>query len=166
MTTRKLYIKNRTYYFYNDLIDLSNFEAINLNLDKKNWKDIDIYYIGYIDKEKPSDWEVNSANPLYLIINKVFCFVEEKKGVKYLSIDRSEVLNKLNQVFNGLKCNIEKITGEKVNYDSEFYKIKFITEDSLPLGKLIYFPTLTVVIRCVFGQNGIYHPQVYLDDAL
>ena len=59
-------------------------------------------------------------------------------------------------MFSGLKYHIEKITGEKVNYDSEFDKIKFITDDSLPLGKLIYFPTLTVVIRCVFKQNGVY----------
>ena len=40
----------------------------NLKLDKKTWKDIDIYYIGYVDKNKPEDWCVNSANPLYLMI--------------------------------------------------------------------------------------------------
>ena len=45
-------------------------------------------------------------------------------------------------------------------------KIKFLTDDSLPLGKLIYFPKMTVVIRCVFKQDGIYYPQVYLDDCL
>ena len=100
------------------------------------------------------------------IVKKVFCFVREKNGAKYLSIDRSEVLNKWNQVLNGLKYHIEKITGEKVNYDSEFDKIKLITDHSLSLGKLIYFPTLTVVIRCVFKQNGVCYPQVYLDDAL
>ena len=57
---------------------LLNFEPINLKLDKKTWKDIDIYYIGYVDKNKPKYWCVNSVNPLYLIINKVFCVVEEK----------------------------------------------------------------------------------------
>ena len=36
MTTKQLYIKNRTYYFYNDLINLSNFSMNNLKLDKKN----------------------------------------------------------------------------------------------------------------------------------
>ena len=77
MTTKQLNIKNKSYYFYNDLINLSNF-SVNLKLDKKKWKDIDIYYIGYVDKNKPEDWKVNSVNPLYLIINKVFCFVGEK----------------------------------------------------------------------------------------
>ena len=72
MTAKQLNIKNRTYYFYSDLINVLNFEPINLKLDKKTWKDIDIYYIGYVDKNKQEDWCVNSVNPLYLIINKVF----------------------------------------------------------------------------------------------
>ena len=76
MTTRQLNIKNRTYYFYNDLINVLNFEANNLKLDKKTWKDIDIYYIGYVDK-KP-DCNVNSVNPLYLIINRVYGYVSGK----------------------------------------------------------------------------------------
>ena len=88
MTTKQLDIKNKTYYFYNDLINLSNFSINNLKIDKKTWKDIDIYYIGYVDKSKPSEWRVNSVNPLYLIVNKVFCFVGEKNGVKFLKIDK------------------------------------------------------------------------------
>ena len=76
MTTRQLNIKNRSYYFSNDLINVLNFEASNLKLDKKAWKGIDIYFIGYIDK-KP-EWDVNSVNPLYLIINRVYAYVSEK----------------------------------------------------------------------------------------
>ena len=56
MTTTQLNIENRTYYFYNDLINVLNFEASNLKIDKKKtWKDIDIYYIGYVDKNKLSE---------------------------------------------------------------------------------------------------------------
>ena len=54
MTIKQLNIKNRAYYFYNDLINVLKFEASNLKLDKKTWRDIDIYYIGYVDKDKPS----------------------------------------------------------------------------------------------------------------
>ena len=50
MTTRQLNIKNKTYYHYNDLINVLSFEASNIKLDKKIWKDLDIYYIGYVDK--------------------------------------------------------------------------------------------------------------------
>ena len=115
---------------------------------------------------EPSDWKVNSVNPLHSNVNKVFCFVCEKNGVKYLKIDKGDVLNKWNQVFNGIKYHIGNISGEKVIYDSDFDKIRFVTDDLLPLGKLIYFSTLTVVIRCVFKQGDLFYPQVYLDDAL
>ena len=63
MTTKQMNIKNRTYYFYNDLINILNFEARNLKLDKKTSVGLAIYYIGYVDK-KP-EWSVNSVNPLY-----------------------------------------------------------------------------------------------------
>ena len=165
MTTRQLNIKNRTYCFYNDLISVLNFEASNLKLDKKAWKDIDIYYIGYIDK-KP-ECSVNSVNPLYLIINRVYGSVSEKNGNKFLSIDKGDcVFKKYDQVFSGIKHHIKKIDYNEVNYNTDYDKIKFLSDDSLPLNKLIYFPTITVVIRCVFKQNGVFYPQVYLDDCL
>ena len=98
---------------------------------------------------------------MYLIVNKVFCFVGEKNDVKYLSIDKGDVLNKWNHVFNGIKYHIEKISNEKVNFDSDFDKIKFVSNDLLPLGKLIYFQILTIVLSCVFKQGDIFYPQVY-----
>ena len=76
MTTKQLNIKNRTYYFYSDLINVLNFEASNLKLDKKTWKDINVYYVGYVDEKR--DWNVNSFNPLYLLINRVYGYVSEK----------------------------------------------------------------------------------------
>ena len=81
MTIKQLNIRGRTYYFYNDLINVLGFEASNLKLDKKNWKDLDIYYIGYVDK-KP-DWSVNSVNPLYWLINRVYGTVSEKDRYKF-----------------------------------------------------------------------------------
>ena len=164
MTTRQLDIKNRTYNFYNDLINVLNFEANNLKLDKKIWKDIDIYYIGYVGK-KP-DWNVNCANALYLIINRVYGYVSEKNGNKCLTIDKGDsVLKKYDQVFSGIKHHIKKIGNKEVNFNSDYGEIKFLIEDSMPLNKLIYFPTLTVVIRCLFKQNGVFYTQVYLDDC-
>ena len=51
-TVKQINIKNRTYYFYNDIIDLENFDARLLKIDKKSYKDIDIYNIGYVTKKK------------------------------------------------------------------------------------------------------------------
>ena len=83
-----------------------------------------------------------------------------------MNIDKGDVLTIWNQVFSGIKYHIERVSGEKVNYDNDYIKNKFISNDILPLGKLIYFPTLAIVIRCVFKQIDLFYPQVYLDDAL
>ena len=63
-------IKNRTYYFYNDMINLENFESNLLKIDKKHYKNIYIYYVGYITIKKIADCEnIYSVNPLYLLIS-------------------------------------------------------------------------------------------------
>ena len=85
MTTRQLNIKNRSYYFYNDLINILNFESNNLKLDKKNSLGLDIFYIGYVVKK--SDWNVNSVNPLYWMISRFYGSILEKNGNKYRAID-------------------------------------------------------------------------------
>ena len=51
-TTKQTNIKNRTYYFYNNIIDLENFDAKLLRIDKKSYKDIGIYNIGYVTKKQ------------------------------------------------------------------------------------------------------------------
>ena len=97
MTTKQLNIKSRSHYFYNDLINVLGLEAGNLKLDKKTWKDRDIHYIGYVYKK--ADWNVNSVNPLYLMINKFYGHIEEENGVRYLIISdnsrNSDVLKKI-----------------------------------------------------------------------
>ena len=52
-----------------------------------------------------------------------------------------------------------------VNYDEDYNKITFVSNDNLPLEKIIFFPTLTVAIRSVLKQGDLFYPQVYLDDA-
>ena len=59
--TKQMNIKNKTYYFYNDLINIADFDKRLLKLDKKTSMGFNIYYIVYVTK-KPQ-WNVNSANP-------------------------------------------------------------------------------------------------------
>ena len=102
-----------------------------------------------------------------MIINRVYGYVSEKNGSKFSVIDKGDsVLKKYDQVFSGIKHHIKNIDNKEVNFNSDYDKIKFLSEDSLPLSKLIYFPTLTVVIRCVSKQDGVFYPQVCLDDCL
>ena len=103
-TTKQINIKNRTYYFYNDIIDLENFDARLLKIDKKSYKDIGIYNIGYVTKKKIGNcMNINSVNPLYLGITRVNGYIEEKDSNKYLVFDSTdenkELLKKYNDVF-------------------------------------------------------------------
>ena len=78
MVVKQLNIKNRTYYFYNDLINLEKFNPSLLKLDKKSSMDINIFYTGYVTK-KP-EYNINSVSPLYLLIKKLDGFIDEKEG--------------------------------------------------------------------------------------
>ena len=74
---KQINIKNRTYYFYNDIIDIKNFDSILLKIDRKSYKNIGIYNIGYITIKKIDDYEkVYSINPLYLIIAHASRYIE------------------------------------------------------------------------------------------
>ena len=69
---KQINIKNRTYSFYNDQIDLKDFDARLLKIDKKDYNEIDIYYIGYVTIKENADYNnINSVNPLYLMINQM-----------------------------------------------------------------------------------------------
>ena len=79
---------NRTSYFYNYQINLKDFDASMLKIDKKNYNEVDIDYIGYVTfKEIDKSNNINSVNPLYLMIDKMIGHFEEKNGNKYLVLD-------------------------------------------------------------------------------
>ena len=66
---KELNLKNLTYYYFNDIINIKDFHLNSQRMDKKLYKDIDIYYIGYITFKNIGDCEnIHSVNPLYLII--------------------------------------------------------------------------------------------------
>ena len=128
----------------------------------------DVYYIGYITK-KPQ-WNVNSTNPLYLMINIIKGHFEKVDGDKYLIInsENGDITQKYQEVFNGIKEIIKKTNdyNQPIKHDYNYMKIKFNTDDNIPLNKIIYFPTTTIIIRSVTQKDGKYYPQLFLDDCL
>ena len=151
MAIRQLNIEGTTYHFYNDLVNIKNFNINNLKVDKKGVLGNDVYYIGYITK-KPQ-WNVNSVNPLYLMINKIKGNFEEIDGDQYLIIssENGDVMQKYQEVFDGIKEIIKKINdySQTIKYDDNFMKIKFNTDDNITLNKIIYFPKITIIIQSV-----------------
>ena len=129
--TKLVNIKNRSYYLYRNLIDLKDFDAVFLKIDKKSYNNIDIYYIGYSPFIKIGDcWSNFTINPLYLDIAHASGYIgcnsiEEKNGNKYLVLDdiyeNKEVLKKYEEVWEGIKKEIETINGgEKIEYGKDF----------------------------------------------
>ena len=170
---RQINIKNRIYYFYNDQIDLKDFDAKLLKIDNKDYKEIDIYYLGYVTIKKVVDYNnINSVNPLYLMIDETIGHMEEKYEKKYLVLDEidenKEVLKKYKEVWKGIKKEIETINGDKkIKYGEDFEKIRFESNDRLQLNKQLKFYNITIIIGSVFNQNNnFYYPQLFLDDAL
>ena len=79
---KQIIIKNRTYYFYNDQVNLKDFDASFLKVDKKDYKEIGIYYISYVTVKKIANCNnINSVNPLYLMINEMIGHFEEKMKI-------------------------------------------------------------------------------------
>ena len=161
----KINIKNQTYSFLDDMINMRNFHSNLLKIDKKPYEDIDIYYFGYITIKKFSDCEnIHSVNPLCLTIHSAAGYFKEKNGEKHLIIDSIE---KYEEVFSGIKSEIETInSGEKLFYEKNYGKIGVNTDDDIPLNKKIKFPSLTIIIRCIFQNGKKFYPQVYLDECL
>ena len=169
---KQIEIKNRTYYFYNDIINIEEFNSNLLKIDKKSYKDIDIYYIEYIAIKKIAESEnISSVNPLYLIIGEVIGYIEENNGNKYLVFDSTdenkEVLKKYTELWYVIKSEIETINGgKKGKYGKDFMKMELNTDNNLPLNKPLKLHMLTIIVRCIFEEDGAFYPQLYLDDCL
>ena len=147
------------------MIDIRNFQSNLLKIDKKPYKGIDIYYIGYITIKKFDDCEnIHSVNPLYLVIHSATGYFKEKDGEKYLIRDPIE---KYGEVFSGIKSEIETINSrEELFYEKHYAKIGVNTDDDVPLDKRLKFPSLTIIIRCIFQNGKKLYPQIYLDECL
>ena len=79
-------IKNHTYYFFNDIINIKFFDPNNIKIDKKSYKNILIYCIGYIMIKDLKYVKINSVNHLYFIFSKVNRYFEEINKNKYLML--------------------------------------------------------------------------------
>ena len=114
---------------------------------------------------------INSVNPLYLMIDEMISHFEEKNENRYLVLDdvdkNKEVSKKYEKVWEGVKKEIEKINaGEKIEYGKDLRKIRFESNDNLPLNKPIKLRLLIIIVRSVFSEDGKFYPQLFLDDAL
>ena len=130
-------IKNRTYYFFNNIIRITNFDPDKLKINKKSYKKIVIYYIGYVTIKDSKYVKINNVNFLHLIFNKVNGYFEEINGNKYLTLvptnETKEKIKKYEELWSKIRDLIRLIIIN--DYDQEYMKIKFNSDDELPVNK-------------------------------
>ena len=107
---------------------------------------------------------------MYLLINHGIGYIEEKGVNKYLIFDSTdenkELLKKYNDVWNGIRDKIKEISSGECDYEKDYMKIKFNSDDNLPLNKPLKFHNMTITIRSVFEEGGKLYLQVFLDHTL
>ena len=102
--------------------------------------------------------------PLYLSVESLLGSVEKIDGSndRYLVIDKSNI--KVINVFNTLREYSEKkVILDKID---GFAKIRFSYDIDLPLGTLIQFKILAIIIICIIKKDGKYYPEIYLDECM
>ena len=123
--------------------------------------------------------KVYSVNHLYLIFRYVNGYFEEINGNKYLTSifnyltilavpnnESKEEIKKYKELWIKTKDLIRSITKNSDDYDEKYMKIKFNSDDVLPLNKAVEIHTITIAVRAVFHENKKYYPQVFLDECL
>ena len=103
-------------------------------------------------------------------ISHAIGYIEEKDVNKYLIFnstdENKESLKKYNDVFNGIGSKIKNISGDECDYEKDYMKIKFNSDDDLPLNKHVKFHNMIITIRSIFEEDGKLYPQVLLDYTL
>ena len=97
---------------------------------------------------------IYSVIPLYLRINHASGYTEEKGVNEYLIFDSTdenkELLKKYNDVFNGIRDNIKEVRNDESDYEKDFMKIGFNSNDNLPLNKPLKFHLMAITSRSIF----------------
>ena len=84
ISVKDININNRTYYFFNYIIDIENFDPNSIKIDEKLYENILVYYIGYVAIKK--DLKIYSVNPTYLIFRYVNGYFGEIDVNRYLTL--------------------------------------------------------------------------------
>ena len=80
--------------------------------------------------------------------------------------ENKELLKKYNDVWNGIKSKIKAVSDSECDYEKDYVKIKFNSDNNLPLNKPLKFHLMTITIRSILDEDDKLYPQLFLDNAL
>ena len=139
------------------------FDSNMLKLDKKSYKNLEIYNIGYVAIKKIGyGYDINSVNPLYLRIDNANGYIEEINEDKYLVFDdtyeNKELLKRYDDVFNGIMDKIKEIDDDWLECSKDYTKIRFSSDDNLTLNKQLNIHNMDLTITCAFSEDNKLYP--------
>ena len=151
-------IKNHTYYFFGDIVNVKAFDLNKIKIDESHTK-IFLFTILDMWKSKVQNFlKINSVNPLYLIINKVNGYFEEINKNKYLTVaatnESKQIIKKYEDLMRKTRDFNSSIFKNSDDYDEKCMKIKFNLDEKLPLNKTIEICSMIIVVRPVFHENN------------
>ena len=171
MVIKRLVLKKRSCYFFNNSVLLKDFDKTKLKIVKHNCVDRYVYHIDYTKS-------INNVNPLYLIIPEFYGYIEEHEGRKYLNIAligiNNDVLSEYAKMWDGTLEQVRKINDCVYISEKDYYKIKVGSvkcDDNkdnidLPLDKLIKFNAVTISNRLVIEKDNRLFLESYLEECL
>ena len=163
MEAKQIKIINQARYRYPDIISLKKFESMFSQIDRKQ------AVIKRID-----DYEriCSVIARLYWIVSFASGYIKERGGNKYLIFDYSlsinkELLKKYTKFWDVVKHKIKKINGGKESdYRNYYIKIKFESDDDLPLNEPLIFYEMHIFVLFVFKNDDKLYPELFLDQTL
>ena len=115
--------KNHTYYFFDDIINIKDFDPCNIKIDEKLYKNILIYYTAYVTIKDSKYVKINTANPLYLMFNKMNGYFKAINGNKYLTLvppnESKEKTKKYEELWIKIRDLIRSVPKKSDDYDEK-----------------------------------------------
>ena len=177
MDIKSLEIKTKTNYNWDDMVYINDFDASSLEIIKRESRiGANIYYIGYV-LDPDYDYDYNTINPLYFVINRLIGYIEKIEGSsdKYLVVAKSVRNKNINSVLDMIWASIENKIEDIIyphinNYPNikikDYNKFRFNSDIDLPLDTLIEFRSLVINVSCFIEKDNKYYPEIYLNECL
>ena len=172
MDIKSLEIKTKTNYNWDDIAYINNFDVNSLEIIKRQSRiGANIYYIGYVLEP---NYDYNTINPLYFVINRLIGYIEEIEGSsdKYLVVAKNVRNKDIISVLDMVGGSIENKINPKPNiYPNDieikdYDKFRFNSDTNLPLDTLIAFRSLVINFSCVIEKYNECYQEIYLDKCL
>ena len=159
MDIESLKTKTRTNYKWDDIVYINDFDSNLLEVIKRESRiGANIYYIGYVLNP---NYDYNTINPLYFVINRLIGYH------KYLVVTKSMRNRKIIHSFDTIWSHIEhKINPNNFNNIKDYDKLRFNSDIDLPTDTLNEFRSLVINVSCVIEKDGKYYPEIYFDGCL